>query len=84
MTNRRPVAAFFIALALFGGGATSMTACSAAGGDTSRNDGDTSDNDTSNNSGSNPSGVSQGNLPDNSTPSQGSERDEDSGSGGNG
>ena len=64
MNIRRPVAALFVALALVGGPAT-MTACSAAGGGTERNDGDSSDNETSNTSGDNPGGTSQGNVPDN-------------------
>ncbi|GAB4079302.1 hypothetical protein GCU67_14675 [Modestobacter muralis] len=64
MNIRRPVAALFVALALVGGPAT-MTACSAAGGGTERNDGDSSDNETANTGGSDPGGTSQGNLPSN-------------------
>jgi hypothetical protein len=60
MQLRRPIAALFTALALFGGGAT-MTACEAAGQD--QNDGTT--DDSGNTGGSEPSGEDQGNLPDN-------------------
>ena len=76
MNIRRPVAALFVALALVGGPAT-MTACSAAGGDTSRNDGDSSDNETANTGGSDPGGVSQGNVPQNDSNEQGSGENED-------
>jgi hypothetical protein len=60
MRLRRPIAALFTALALFGGGAT-MTGCEAAGQD--QNDGTT--DDSGNTGGSEPSGDQQGNLPDN-------------------
>ena len=60
MQLRRPIAALFTALALFGGGAT-MTGCEAAGQD--QNDGTT--DDSGNTGGSEPSGDQQGNLPDN-------------------
>jgi hypothetical protein len=60
MQLRRPIAALFTALALFGGGAT-MTACEAAGQD--QNDGTT--DDSGNTGGSEPSEDDQGNLPDN-------------------
>jgi hypothetical protein len=63
MQIRRPIAALFAALTLFGGGVT-MTACEAAGQD--QNDGTT--DDSGNTSGSNPSDASQDNLPDNSDP----------------
>jgi hypothetical protein len=56
MQIRRPIAALFTALALFGGGAT-MTGCEAAGQD--QNDGTTD-------SGNPDSGEDQGELPDNS------------------
>jgi hypothetical protein len=65
MNIRRPVAALFAALALFGGGVT-MTACEAAGQD--QNDGTTDDSE--NTGGSDPSDESQGNLPDNSEPDE--------------
>jgi hypothetical protein len=71
MQLRRPIAALFTALALFGGGVT-MTACEAAGQD--QNDGTT--DDTENTEGSDPSGESQGNLPDNSNPDQGNPEDQ--------
>ena len=60
MQLRRPIAALFTALALFGGGAT-MTGCEAAGQD--QNDGTT--DDSGNTGGSEPSEDDQGNLPDN-------------------
>ncbi len=60
MELRRPIAALFTALALFGGGAT-MTGCEAAGQD--QNDGTT--DDSGNTGGSEPSSDEQGNLPDN-------------------
>jgi hypothetical protein len=63
MQLRRPIAALFTALALFGGTAT-LTACGGDPAGLDRNDG-TSD-DTKNTDGSNPSDESQGNLPDNS------------------
>jgi hypothetical protein len=63
MQLRRPIAALFTALALFGGSAT-LTACGGDPAGLDRNDG-TSD-DTKNTGGSDPSGESQGNLPDNS------------------
>ena len=65
MQIRRPIAALFAALALFGGGVT-MTACEAAGQD--QNDGTTDDSE--NTGGSDPSDESQGNLPDNSEPDE--------------
>jgi hypothetical protein len=65
MNIRRPIAALFAALALFGGGVT-MTACEAAGQD--QNDGTTDDSE--NTGGSDPSDESQGNLPDNSEPDE--------------
>ena len=65
MNIRRPIAALFAALALFGGGVT-MTACEAAGQD--QNDGTTDDSD--NTGGSDPSDESQGNVPDNSDPDE--------------
>jgi hypothetical protein len=74
MNIRRPVAALFVALALVGGPAT-MTACSAAGGGTERNDGDSSDNETANPGGSDPAGTSQGGLPRNND----NENDNDTG-----
>lgn len=63
MQIRRPIAALFTALALFGGGAT-MTACGGAGQD--QNDGTTDDSD--NTGGSDPDGEDQGDLPDNTNP----------------
>ena len=89
MNIRRPVAALFLALALVGGGAGSLTACgSPSGGENSetRDDG-TTDDDSENTSGNDDSDVSQGNLPDNSDndpdDNSDSDRDEDEDAGGN-
>jgi hypothetical protein len=86
MDIRRPVAALFLALAVFGGGAGALTGCSAAGGGVERNDG-TTDEESDNTSGNDPGDVSQGNLPDNSDngpdDNDDSERDEESTDGGN-
>jgi hypothetical protein len=68
MHLRRPIAALFTALALFGGGVT-MTACEAAGQD--QNDGTTDDSE--NTSGNDPADDSQGNLPDNTNQEPGSD-----------
>ena len=72
MNIRRPIAALFTALALFGGGVT-MTACEAAG--SGQSDGTTDDSE--NTGGSNPEDESQGNVPDNSNPEPGSEDSDD-------
>ena len=77
MQLRRPIAALFTALALFGGG-TTMTACSAAGQD--QNDGTTDDSE--NTSGNDPSDESQGNLPDNSNPDEENQGENDGTPGG--
>jgi hypothetical protein len=58
------MAALFTALALFGGGTATLTACGGDPAGLDRNDGTT--DDTKNTDGSQPSGESQGNLPDNS------------------
>jgi hypothetical protein len=81
MNIRRPVAAFFVALALVGGPAT-LTACGDPSG-LDRNDGDSSDNETGNTSGNDPSDVSQGNVPSNdSAETSGNEsRDANTGNG---
>jgi hypothetical protein len=71
MQLRRPLAALFTALTLFGGGVT-MTACGGAGQD--QNDGTTDDSE--NTEGSDPSDESQDNLPDNSDPDQGNEEEQ--------
>jgi hypothetical protein len=71
MEIRRPIAALFTALALFGGGVT-MTACGAAGQD--QNDGTT--DDSGNTGGSDPSSEQQDNLPNNSDPDQGNPEDQ--------
>jgi hypothetical protein len=72
MHIRRPMAALFVALALFGGGST-LTACSSSG--QNQNDGTTDSG--SNSSGSNPGSTEQGNLPDNSNEQSGSTDSED-------
>jgi hypothetical protein len=64
MQIRRPIAALFAALALFGGGVT-MTACEAAGQD--QNDGTTDDSENTGGS------QQEEELPDNSNPETGSE-----------
>jgi hypothetical protein len=64
MQIRRPIAAFFAALALFGGGVT-MTACEAAGQD--QNDGTTDDSENTGGS------QQEEELPDNSNPETDSE-----------
>ena len=76
MQLRRPIAALFTALALFGGGAT-MTGCEAAGQD--QNDGTT--DDSGNTGGSEPTEDQQGNLPDN-TNEDPDDQDQDTGTGG--
>lgn len=72
MQLRRPLAALFTALALFGGGVT-MSACEAAGQD--QNDGTTDDSE--NTGGDDPAEDSQDNLPDNSNPEPGGEDSDD-------
>jgi hypothetical protein len=72
MQLRRPIAALFTALTLFGGAVT-MTACQAAGQE--QNDGTTDDSE--NTEGGDPGDESQGNLPDNSNPDPGNEEDQD-------
>lgn len=72
MRIRRPLAALFTALTLFGGGAT-LTACDAAGQD--QNDG-TTDDDSGNTGGSEPGDEDQGDLPDNTNPDEDAEDDD--------
>lgn len=72
MQLRRPLAALFTALALFGGTAT-MTACGDPAG-TDRSDGTTDDSE--NTSGNDPSDEEQGELPDNSNPDPENEEDQ--------
>ena len=70
MQIRRPIAALFAALALFGGGVT-MTACEAAG--QGQNDGTTDD------SGNTGGSDQESEVPDNSNPETGSgDQNEDS------
>jgi hypothetical protein len=75
MHIRRPIAALFTALALFGGGTATMSGCGGDPAGLDRNDGTT--DDSGNTSGSNPSDESQDNLPDNSDPEQGTEDQND-------
>src|SRR3954454_6468392 len=62
MQIRRPLAGLFVALTLFGGGAT-LAGC---GDPTSSDTGTPADTATNTTGGSNPSDESQGNVPDNS------------------
>ena len=71
MRIRRPIAALFTALALFGGGAT-MTACQAAGD--GQRDGTTDSGNPD--SGDEPSSEDQNQLPDNSDPDEDAEDDD--------
>jgi hypothetical protein len=68
MQIRRPIAALFVALALFGGGTATLSGCGDPAGQ-DRNDG-TTDDDSGNTSGNDPGSHEQGNLPDNSDPDQ--------------
>ena len=72
MHIRRPIAALFTALALFGGGVT-MTACQAAGDGQSDGTTDSGNPD----SGNDPGSESQGNLPDNSNKDPDTEDEQD-------
>ena len=71
MRIRRPIAALFTALALFGGGAT-MTACQAAGDGQSDGTTDSGNPD----SGDDPSSEDQNQLPDNSDTDEDAEDDD--------
>jgi hypothetical protein len=75
MQIRRPIAALFAALALFGGGVT-MTACEAAGQD--QNDGTTDDSENTGGSDVDEEDADRENLPDNSNqdPDGGDDGDE--------
>ena len=73
MQLRRPMAALFTTLALFGGGAATLAGCGGDPAGLDRNDGTT--DDTKNTEGSNPSDASLGNVPDNSEPDQGNPDD---------
>jgi|1185.fasta_scaffold1835490_2 hypothetical protein len=65
MRLRRPMAALFTALALFGGGTATLSGCAGDPAGLDRSDG-TPDDHTTNTQGNDPSSDSQGNLPDNS------------------
>ncbi len=73
MQIRRPIAALFTALALFGGGVT-MTACEAAGQD--QNDG-TTDSENTGGSDVDEEDADRENLPDNSNQQPNDEDDSD-------
>ena len=75
MQLRRPLAALFTALALFGGGAATLSACGDPAG-IDRNDGTSDDTKTDNPSGSEPSDKSEGNLPNNTDPDHGNPEDQ--------
>jgi hypothetical protein len=75
MHIRRPIAALFAALALFGGGTATMSGCGGDPAGLDRNDGTT--DDSGNTGGNDPSDESQDNLPDNSDPEQGTEDEND-------
>lgn len=72
MEIRRPVAALFAALTLFGGGAT-LSAC---GDPTTPNEG-TTDDDSENTSGNERDRDERGNLPSNSDPENEDDQDDD-------
>ena len=74
MRIRRPIAALVTALALFGGGTATLTACGDPSG-TDRSDG-TQDDQGEQESGSDPGSEEQGNLPDNSDPEQDQENED--------
>ena len=74
MEIRRPIAALFTALALFGGGVT-MTACEAAGQD--QNDGTTDDSENTGGSDVDEEDADRENLPDNSNQEPNDEDDGD-------
>jgi hypothetical protein len=74
MQIRRPIAALFAALALFGGGVT-MTACEAAGQD--QNDGTTDDSENTGGSDVDEEDADRENLPDNSNQEPNDEDDTD-------
>jgi hypothetical protein len=75
MRLRRPIAALFTALALFGGGTATLSACAGDPAGLDRNDG-TPDDNTTNTMGNDPSSDSQGNVPDNSNPDLGNPEDQ--------
>jgi hypothetical protein len=75
MHFRRPIAALFTALALFGGGTATLSGCAGDPAGLDRNDG-TPDDNTTNTQGNDPSSDSQGNLPDNSNADNGNPEDQ--------
>ena len=74
MQLRRPIAALFTALALFGGGTATLAGCGDPAG-LDRRDG-TSDDNARDPQGANPSDASQGNLPNVSDPDRGNPGDQ--------
>jgi len=79
MRLRRPIAALFTALALFGGGSATLAGCAGDPAGLNRNDG-TPDDHTTDTRGNDPSGESQGNLPDNTSPDKSNPENQDGGS----
>jgi hypothetical protein len=75
MQIRRPIAALFAALAIFGGGTATLSGCGGDPAGLDRNDGTT--DDSGNTGGSDPSGDEQDNLPDNSNQETGTEDSND-------
>jgi hypothetical protein len=75
MQIRRPIAALFVALALFGGGSAALSGCGGDPAGLDRRDG-TPDDNVSNTSGANPSSDEQDNLPDTSDPDQNNTEDQ--------
>jgi hypothetical protein len=75
MRIRRPIAALFTALALFGGGTATLTACGDPAG-SDRSDGSTDDTDGDECEDDN-SSEECGDLPDNSDPEEDQNQDDD-------
>ena len=74
MEIRRPIAAVFVALALFGGSTATLSGCGDPAG-LDRNDGTTDESD--NTGGGDPGSEEQGELPDTSNRDPGNEEDAD-------
>ncbi len=75
MQIRRPIAALFAALAIFGGGTATLSGCGGDPAGLDRNDGTTDDSE--NTSGGDPGSDEQDNLPDNSNQQPNDEDDGD-------
>jgi hypothetical protein len=77
MRIRRPIATLFTALALFGGGTATLTACGDPAG-TDRNDGTTDNSGNDGGGGDGQDGTDQEkDLPDNSDPEKDQNKDGD-------